>query len=179
MWLAEELIGSFPNALFLGIQRNPYATVASMMAHKGVSAWHKRWKEFPVLNRFLGLTENAVEGYDDLSLAAQCAMRWLSHQQRMQQLRGVLGRALMVIEYEDLARVPQEIVLTLARFLELREPIDTPYVKTESLYKWRAQLTPADIRDIFTVTGSPPDNDVGTGVSMSNLLVSTSASQKH
>ena len=42
IWIAEKLKDAFPKSQFVAIERNPYATVASMMKHKGVSAWHKR-----------------------------------------------------------------------------------------------------------------------------------------
>jgi hypothetical protein len=56
IWHAEDLKRALPEALFVGIERNPYATVASMVLHPDVSAWHRRWREFPVPNRFLGIT---------------------------------------------------------------------------------------------------------------------------
>jgi hypothetical protein len=63
IWHAEDLAARLPDAVFLGIQRNPFATVASMLEHAGVLAWHERWREFPVPNRFLGITlENAAAG---------------------------------------------------------------------------------------------------------------------
>src|SRR5262245_13442039 len=35
IWIAEDLARAFPDALFLGILRDPYGTVASMLRHKG------------------------------------------------------------------------------------------------------------------------------------------------
>lgn len=75
IWTAEKLKKVFPKSLFVGIERNPYATVASMMKHKGVSAWHGRWREFPIPNRFLGITPELEDVYDNLPLASQCALR--------------------------------------------------------------------------------------------------------
>lgn len=42
LWLAEALADAFDDALFVGIVRNPYATVASMLRHEGVLEWHRR-----------------------------------------------------------------------------------------------------------------------------------------
>ena len=86
IWLAEPLKAAFPTAQFLAIERNPYATVASMLRHRGVAAWHQRWRDFPVPNRFLGISEELAEHYDELPLAARCAHRWLANRQRIVEL---------------------------------------------------------------------------------------------
>ena len=36
IWLAEPLQQAFPDALFLGIERDPFATVASMLRHREI-----------------------------------------------------------------------------------------------------------------------------------------------
>lgn len=100
IWLAERLKASFSNALFIGIERNPYATVASMMRHQSVAAWHRTWKQFPIPNRFLGITREIANRYDTIPLAAQCAMRWVAHRERVRELRVSLGTDLFVISYE-------------------------------------------------------------------------------
>ena len=96
IWIAEHLKAAFPHSRFIGIERNPYATVASMIRHNGVSQWHSRWREFPI---------EPVSGYHsrlsgDLrsdSVASQCAMRWVAHHNRMDFLKGALGDSLKVI----------------------------------------------------------------------------------
>jgi hypothetical protein len=110
IWLADRLKQVFPDALFLGTQRNPYATVASMMKHLGVSAWHSRWREFPVPNRFLGITADMVADYDALPLATQCAYRWRAHNARMRDLERQLGDDLFVVSYESFAHHPQDTI---------------------------------------------------------------------
>ena len=40
IWIAEALSEVFPDAQFLGIERDPFGTVASMLKHKGVLKWH-------------------------------------------------------------------------------------------------------------------------------------------
>jgi hypothetical protein len=86
IWLVEELAAVFPRSLFVGIQRDPYGAVSSMVKHKGVRTWCERWEGFPVPNRFLGITPANVETYRNLSLAGKCAMRWLSHAERMKEV---------------------------------------------------------------------------------------------
>lgn len=156
IWLAERLRSRLPAALFLGIERNPYATVASMMEHPGVSDWHRRWREFPVPNRFLGITAELAETYDVLPLAAQCAIRWRAHHERMEELKGVLGPSLMVIAYEEFAHRTRTIVEDLRHFLGLHAPVPVPEVKLASLKKWREQLSDADVSAIEGVVGTAP-----------------------
>ena len=148
IWLAEHLHAAFPEALFLGIERDPFATVASMLRHRGVAGWHQRWRDFPVPNRFLGITSELAEYYDELSLAQQCAHRWLAHHRRLRELRGVLGACVQVIQYEDLANTKTATTERLRVFLGLQSPISQPEVASESLHKWRKQLTAKQIEEI-------------------------------
>jgi hypothetical protein len=160
MWIAEKLKGAFPRALFIGIERNPYATVASMMKHRGVSAWHGRWREFPIPNRFLGISSRDASGYDSVPLASQCAMRWLAHHRRMNELRSFLGSDLLVISYESFACNTADTISDLQQFLGLHKAIAIPEVKLESLDKWRSQLSDAQIVEVQNVVGFPPQNSI-------------------
>lgn len=157
IWLAEKLKQAFPQALFVGIERNPYATVASMMKHKGLSAWHRRWREFPVPNRFLGISPEHAEEYDSIPLASQCAIRWVAHGKRMNDLKNVLAHDLFVISYERFAEDTEETLRDLQNFLGLQNPIPIPVVKKESLVKWKSQLTQEELRNIESVVGFSPD----------------------
>ncbi|QBG46593.1 sulfotransferase [Verrucomicrobia bacterium S94] len=158
IWIAEKLLEAFPNALFLGIERNPYATVASMMKHGGVSAWHKRWREFPIPNRFLGITQDLADRYDRIPFASQCAMRWLAHHNRMNELRGTLGDAFLLITYESFAHDTKATVDTLKQFLALKSPVPIPEVKKDSLNKWKHQLSDSELADIQKTVGFSPDS---------------------
>ena len=130
IWLAEKLKASFPRALFIGIERNPYATVASMMKHKGVTAWHSRWREFPVPNRFLGISATEAEGYENIPIASQCAMRWLAHHSRMSRLENILG---------------------------VNTSTAMPDSSLESLHKRESQLSNEEIEQIKKIVGFSPD----------------------
>src|SRR5262245_4018334 len=57
IWIADKLLAAFPDARFVGVQRHPFATVASMLRHAAVSDWHRQWKTLPVPNRFLGINQ--------------------------------------------------------------------------------------------------------------------------
>ena len=161
IWIAEKLQRAFPNALFIGIERNPYATVASMMKHSGVSAWHRRWREFPVPNRFLGITSELANEYESIPFASQCAMRWLAHHNRMKELRKSLGDYLFVISYESFAHDTEQAINELKQFLGLHETIPVPEVKIESLSKWKNQLSDAEVDNIQNIVGFPPESSNG------------------
>lgn len=158
IWIAEKLKSSFPQSLFVGIERNPYATVASMMKHKGVLAWHKRWQEFPIPNRFLGITGHMKNTYESIPLASKCAMRWVAHHNRMNELRSILGEDLLVISYESFAHNTETELHALQKFLGLHNPIPIPDVKTESLQKWKKQLSAEEIKQIQNIVGFSPDS---------------------
>jgi len=157
IWHAERLIKAFPNAEFLGIERDPFATVASMIRHKGVSSWHKCWHEYPVPNKFLGITSEIADTYDNLSLETQCSLRWLSHHNRMIELRDILGTSLKVISYERFAFHTQETISQLEEFLKLSNHIPLPEVRRDSLSKWKKQLSLTQIEQISNVVGFSPE----------------------
>jgi len=156
IWLAEKLKAAFPHALFVAIERNPYATVASMLKHEGVLAWHARWREFPIPNRFLGITPELANRYDTIPRAAQCAIRWLAHHDRISALRTTLGSSLIVISYETFADHTGQTVRDLQHFLGLRAAIPIPHVNRDSLQKWQTQLSADQIQQIQSIVGVPP-----------------------
>ena len=160
IWLAEHLLQAFPNALFLGIERNPFATVASMLRHGGVSAWHRRWRDFPIPNRFLGITTDLANRYDELTLPQQCAYRWLAHHRRLNELRRTMTDRLCVIQYEHLANETKESMEQLQTFLKLPSPIAEPVVASDSLHKWKRQLTRNQIDEISSVVHSSSEQDL-------------------
>ncbi|ACA99497.1 MULTISPECIES: sulfotransferase family protein [Cyanophyceae] len=156
IWIAEKLKRAFPNAVFIGIERSPYATVSSMMNHKGVSAWHQRWKNFPLPNRFLGITPELANIYDEIPMAAKCALRWSAHHEQMQKLKEILGENILVIHYENFVVNPQEVILKLERFLNLSRPIPMPNINVKSLDKWKKQLSTMEIEQVEAVVGLSP-----------------------
>jgi len=156
LWLAEELHAAFPRAHLLGMEREPYATVASMLNHRGVLGWHRRWREFPVPNRFLGIDAQLAERYEELPMAARCALRWRSHHDRMSELETSLGEQFVRIRYEVFAADPVGELERIQEFLGLSRPFPVPEVKTESLTKWRGRLSDKDIEAIEDVVGFGP-----------------------
>jgi len=157
IWICEQLAAALPGARFLAVDRGPFATVASMLRHRGVSDWHNRWQEFPIPNRFLGITKDNVDGYEALSAATKCAMRWIAHKAQMQHLSKLLGQRMKMLVYESLIATPSSSVIDLQSFLGLARPIPEPKVKSESLNKWREQLSPVEVDDIAAVVGFRPE----------------------
>lgn len=140
IWLTEELSQSFPRALFIGIQREAHATVMSMLKHSGILRWQANWRQYPLPNRFLGITKELKEDYDSLSPAEQCALRWRSHAVRMEQVQGQLEDRFIRVEYEDLITSTTRELSRLQSFLGLESPIPVPAVDSAPLEKWKHEL---------------------------------------
>jgi hypothetical protein len=157
IWLADKLHKVFPEALFIGIERNPYATVASMMRHKGVTSWHQSWRKYPIPNRFLGITSEIAKEYDSIPFASQCALRWHAHHIKMKELRETLSKSLIVISYESFVNDTEKTIDELKQFLGLRDHIPVPEVKDGSLNKWEKQLAYDEIKCIESIVGFSPD----------------------
>lgn len=157
IWLAEDLARVFPNALFVGTWREPFATVASMLKHEGVLKWHRRWKEFPVPNPFLGITSTNVDEYEMISMAAKCALRWKSHAERIEYLTTILKSQLHMIIYEDLVNNTRRELKKLSEFLSLSTPTRIPEIKRGSIDRWRRELSDETCAEITQVVDCKHD----------------------
>lgn len=154
IWIAEKLADAFPHALFIGIEREVYGTVASMLKHDDVLAWQRRWREFPLPNRFLGIDGPYLTEYPSLPEPARCALRWLAHKRRMDGLRKILGSKMLVVNYEALMEDTPWVLAGLEKFMGLRAPLPHPPIHYESRDKWQTQLSPDDIRQIDQIVGA-------------------------
>ena len=153
MWIAEYLADAIPTARFIGIERDPYQTVASMLTHRYVSDWPRRWREFPVPNRFLGIDSENAATYETLTPAQQHSLRWLSHHQRLDELQGVLGNRLHLVQYSDLQDHTERSLARLQAFLRLETGFPAPEIRKESVGKWRTVLSDDDVSSIRLITG--------------------------
>lgn len=151
IWLVEDLVDAFPNSRLVGVQREAYGTIASMMRHRHVSAWFDQWQSFPVPNPFLGISTEDVAGYARLPLAAKCAMRWRSHEQRLNDLRRTQADRLIVVKYEELVHEPDRVAGLLTEFLDLPTPLAEPAVTRQSVTRWRDDLSSDDVAAIDRV----------------------------
>lgn len=148
IWIAELLAESFPEALFVGIKRDVFGTVNSMLQHEGVLAWIHRWRDYPLPNRFLGIGPDSAAAYDPLPIEAKCAIRWKAHVMQLERLEGVLGKRLMILEYSNLHMDIGAELSRISAFLNLKTPIPCPHIKTRSLDKWRHELSEEQQRNI-------------------------------
>lgn len=158
IWIAEKLKRSFPDAKFVGIERQPFATVASMLLHPGVKAWHDEWRRYPVPNRFLGISKEISSTYEQLPLESKCALRWLAHSKELRRLRDKLGDDLMFIQYEKFAANPGRTVAELQNFLQMDGEFLVPEVKAGSLKKWETQLDREMCSNIEHIVGMSADD---------------------
>lgn len=156
IWIAERLADAFPEARFIGIRRGQYATVASMLRHSGVMQWIHDWKKLPVPNAFLGIDEETAAIYDELPLAARCALRWKSHQVRLAYLERRLADRILVLDYETLQEETRPQLKKIEELVGLGVPIPEPEVKRQSLERWRSDLSSAEISDIDRIVESKP-----------------------
>ncbi|MDX5325870.1 MAG: sulfotransferase [Bacteroidota bacterium] len=136
LWIVEKLAKDFPDALFVGIQRDVYQTVYSMVNHKGV----KRW--FDLLGSreqspFLGINKGNREFYEDLPIESKCAIRWLSHQKRLEGLKAQFPDRVHIVDYDQLVRNFDGEVLKLSEFtsLDLLPHAEKP--RFQPLNKWK------------------------------------------
>jgi len=152
IWFAERLQAHLPDVRFVGVLRGAAPTVASMLRHRGVMRSIRAWRDHPVPNPFLGITEDNVEAYANMSEVERCAVRWLAHARRLDALEAILGDRLMRVSYETLAADPAAELGRLQRFLDLERPFPLTPVRRESLDKWRRELTDAQLAAIRRVT---------------------------
>jgi hypothetical protein len=117
IWLVEDLNQAFPSALYVAIERAPYAVIASMMRHPGVRRHFVYWRNYPLPNPHLGIRESDVAYYDTLPLSVKCALRWRSHHHRLIELRRALDHRLHFIQYEQLVEYNQSELARLSDFV--------------------------------------------------------------
>lgn len=155
IWFVEDLARVFPDAKFVGIQRNPYATVSSMLRHDAVRRWSEEWEKYPRPNAFLGITNENEADYRRAPLAAKCTYRWLSHKRELENLAARRPDLVLAVRYEDLMAETDRELERLQQFLGLSSPFPPPEIQLESRDKWRSGLTESDIEAIREVTAEP------------------------
>lgn len=148
IWLAEYLYKYITNSYFIGILRNPYATVSSMLLHKGVMKWIENWEDFPIPNEFLGITVDNLEEYKNMPIEAKCTIRWIAHKYRLVELKQKLNDKLLVLDYDDLFHDTRKQLESIESFLGLKNKLPNPDIKKESLNKWEKNLSPEQIEII-------------------------------
>jgi hypothetical protein len=148
LWIAEELAERFDNSWFVGMVRDVHPTVASMLRHNGVRRWCEQWDQYPIPNRFLGITHDNLAWYREASLVQRCVARWWSHRAELVRLENSLGGRVMLVPYERLVRETSDVLAELGSFLGLQDPFPPITPLCESLEKWRTQLNSEELDQI-------------------------------
>lgn len=154
LWHVEILAQALPNSVFVGIVRNPFATVASMIRHPGIMKWTRDWRSLPVPNSFLGISDAVATSYDSLTAPQKCALRWVSHFNEMKRVAALFPSRVHVLSYERIFDRPDHVLTELRDFIGLPGQIPQPEFKRESLSKWRDSLASTDISAIEEILAS-------------------------
>jgi hypothetical protein len=146
LWLWDELSEAFPDAYFLGIIRDPVATVSSMLQHQGC-VLDMQWALcYPVPCPFMGIESNT---YFSLGAVERAAAKWKSHYDRIMQLNETFG--MDVIHYEQLINYPVHTAKNLGRLCNV-DDIRVPEVRKNSLNKWTEVFSKEAAKRIREIT---------------------------
>lgn len=147
IWLVEDIQAYFKTAKFIGIKRNVYATIASMLNHKGVLEWYN---VLPLneVNPFLGITEENRELFEKLPLESKCALRWKSHFDRLTYLETKFPEKVLVVNYENFYNDYNGLMKELELFLKLDKPIESEALISSNIDRWKSELTEVQIKNI-------------------------------
>lgn len=156
IWIVEELQKEFPNAFFIGIERDVKQVVYSMMRHPGILKWFNlldTTKE----SHFLGINKGNIHLYDSLTLEEKCAIRWVAHKKRMEYLKHKINN-LIVVDYNKICNDYHQEITKLEKLMNinLREYAELP--NFESLHKFK-QLTEEQIKNIEQIVFSELKNN--------------------
>lgn len=136
IWNVEQILKEFPGAKFIAISRDLYSVIYSMKLHKGVSEWIKKYKRYPLPNRFLGISLNNYIVYDKkLSNLQRAVFRWCSHEKRIAYLEAEFPESVMRIIYEDLSTNMSDCMNKISSFLGVRQPQKLNFFYEGSLHK--------------------------------------------
>lgn len=158
MYCAEALVHAFPDAKVVQIIRDGRDVVAAMLSDPEELAWFRPGlanveTEFP--NPFFGTeTEADRDGWEKLSPAGKCAMRWRGSVHKMARLRNSLrADQLTTFRYEQVVADPQTSAHALADFIEAKVgKIEVPHQRKGS--GWRQLLSPAQLAEVERISGA-------------------------
>lgn len=148
IWHAHEIKKQIKDVKFLGIYRDPLATVSSMLKHNGVRRWCEDWDKYPVPNKMLGIETNFIEQYKNLEIEEKCAIRVISHYRELKNIKNIYPNDTLLIKYEDLFNFSDRILNQISLFLNIKTsfgPIKTNLISKE---KWKKELTQTQINNI-------------------------------
>lgn len=158
MYCAEALVDAFPDAKIVQIIRDGRDVVAAMLSDPAELAWFRPGlanveTEFP--NPFFGTeTEDDRDGWQKLSPAGKCAMRWRGSVHKMARLRNSLNaEQLTTFRYEQVVTDPQAAAHALADFIDAKVgKIEVPRSRRGG--GWRQLLSPAQLAEVERISGA-------------------------
>ena len=150
IWIADQLFEKFGDAKFIGVSRDVYSTVSSMLQHSGVMSWYDTLNN-KVENQFLGINNDNVDFFADLPLESKCAFRWISHQHQLGQLQKTLGANLYITDYAEVIKQNEIELERYSNFLGLENKFRVEKLNPDSLTKWKSSLKPQQIDNIEMV----------------------------
>lgn len=116
VWYVERLHREFPNAKFIGVLRDPYQVVNSMLNHGGVMGWYKSLPQDEI-NQFLGITPENRKYFDYLPIESKCALKWKAHADRLEELKEL--DYVRVYDFEKLLFDSENQYLDMCEFIGL------------------------------------------------------------
>jgi len=147
IWFVERIRDYFPTAKFIGIKRDVFGTVNSMLNHEGVLSWYKKLP-LDESNRFLGITDDNKSEFRNLPIESKCALRWKSHVDRLDYLANAFPEEVLVVDYEQFYDDYSNLMLTLKEFLGATFNIESEPLNNAGKDKWKDLLTPIQIENI-------------------------------
>nr|WP_321233428.1 sulfotransferase [uncultured Psychroserpens sp.] len=147
IWFVEDILKVFPEAKFIGIKRNVFSTVSSMLNHKGVLSWyHKLPLDQP--NTFLGITESNKDYFEELPLESKCTIRCLAHMNRLEYLNKKFPNSVELVSYEDFYDDYDDLMQRIKKFLNLDFNLNSEPLNPSGKDKWKSNLSEEQIRNI-------------------------------
>lgn len=147
IWFAESIQNAMENAYFIGIKRDPYATVSSMLKHKGVLQWYEALDQTKP-NKSLGITAQNKAIFKDLPLESKCALRWKSHTEELIRLKSLLGDRYLLIDYESFYEPNLTFLDEFNTMIHEDLEFEVEPLKPDSLEKWKKSLSSQQIENI-------------------------------
>lgn len=136
IWITDSLVEHFPSSFFIGVQREVFQVVNSMLNHKGVLRWFKTVSNNKT-SRFLGINERNISYYKDLPIEAKCTLRWLSHTAELKLLQEKYPASVLIFDYQELCTDFNTQVDRFDRLLSLnlKDYAETPNLESLNKYK--------------------------------------------
>jgi len=155
LWLADDFLTKYENAVIIGVWRNVEPTVNSMLVHDGVLSWYKLLPLNKV-NRFLGITKNNVNKFKELSIEEKCALRWQSHKNELIRLKNKYPDRVLLVKYDDFLTAPQGYLSKISEFLNVTDEFKPEKFKIDSLDKWKTKLSDEQVKKIRNIIKADP-----------------------